>query len=261
MENFTLPRRKPWYIQPTVHCFFLHKKLLIDSDLSTKSSTPPILFFWIGCWQSRASCGKLHSSKTGKLDFFNSTVFCIFSTKRFALLRLNFSFRFWVHLWQRKCPYSCVLLNLCFLWMFLLAGGGEDPSLGDVYAAMDPVQYTGPSDWVTVPMTHPYSHLVLILILNCFLFSHFHPDANCWPNTNPGDPRPLQDCGNRWTLDDCSHWESPRGWLHVSIVNIVMYSETPSSSSWDGYTWASYSKTFMSTIIINYQHNVREVRS
>ena len=36
--------------------------------------------------------------------------------------------------------------------MFLLAGGGEDPSLGDVYAAMDPVQYTGPSDWVTVPI-------------------------------------------------------------------------------------------------------------
>merc|ERR1711971_895855 len=27
-------------------------------------------------------------------------------------------------------------------------GGGEDPSLGDVYANMDPVQFTGPSDWV-----------------------------------------------------------------------------------------------------------------
>merc|ERR1712233_288630 len=26
--------------------------------------------------------------------------------------------------------------------------GDEDPSLGDVYANMDPVQYTGPSDWV-----------------------------------------------------------------------------------------------------------------
>merc|ERR1711971_1502441 len=26
--------------------------------------------------------------------------------------------------------------------------GGEDPSLGDVYANMDPVQFTGPSDWV-----------------------------------------------------------------------------------------------------------------
>ena len=64
--------------------------------------------------------------------------------------------------------------------MFLLAGGGEDPSLGDVYGDMDPVQYTGPSDWVTVPMIHPYSHLVLIVILNCFLilFSHVHPDAN-----------------------------------------------------------------------------------
>ena len=28
--------------------------------------------------------------------------------------------------------------------------GGEDPSLGDVYANMDPVQFTGPSDWVTI---------------------------------------------------------------------------------------------------------------
>ena len=33
--------------------------------------------------------------------------------------------------------------------MFPFAAG-QDPSLGDVYANMDPVQFTGPSDWVTI---------------------------------------------------------------------------------------------------------------
>ena len=61
--------------------------------------------------------------------------------------------------------------------MFLFSGG-EDPSLGDVYANMDPVQYTGPSDWVTsslsliiIPILTliPNAFLILTLILYGFL--------------------------------------------------------------------------------------------
>ena len=42
------------------------------------------------------------------------------------------------------------------------------------------------------------------------------------PSSPPGDPRPLQDCGNGWTLDDCSHRESSRGRIHVRIILIMM---------------------------------------
>ena len=63
--------------------FFSTKSFWSTQIYPQKAPLLQYFFLGIGCWQSRASCGKLHSSKTGKLDFFNSTVFCIFFHKTF----------------------------------------------------------------------------------------------------------------------------------------------------------------------------------
>ena len=38
--------------------------------------------------------------------------------------------------------------------------------------------------------------------------------------SQPGDPRPIKDCGNWRTFDDRSHWQGSRRWIHVRIIAI-----------------------------------------
>ena len=67
----------------------------------------------------------------------------------------------------------------------------------------------------------PNHNIFSIISESCIVFYILyivkHPQSYF---SQPGDPRPVKDCGNWRTFDDRSHWQGSRRWIHVRIIAI-----------------------------------------